>query len=714
MKFNLFLNVFWRSLVCLCILDTVSSLNNFAISSSALDETQIQVLGIIVDVDTRPDIEGLQYTLTAIKDIPWRVPSFVGFPGQSTLPNLPDDSILKAELRGPQFGNNVVTLSTSPNQAFEVGRIRVPGDYTLFNIRLEDSEGNILLRRDETLPPVKANVIEELLATEITSRPLTANEIDELNVAFDEDSFQILNFTVGLTFGSNSVNIELPVVVPVQFDNPQEVIRLQARVNSNKPKRFEELNIPNLSIVGFQLAQPPSSREQLIELPAINGVIIIPGDIAFLNQFFSVLLQTTNLAPEGAGLDVFNATASITLPFGQDNIADTGDDPLRLANIENSDTQSSQPLLDENDSDTIFSSKTNDAQFLVEGLKEGAHIVNFDITGDLFVPTLGETVPVEGNAAGIVEVKNPTFDVVLSHPNIVREGEPYSLFATVTNISNAPANFFNLNLNTRGLSGASLAEGETEVKMIESISPGQAETVEYKLIAGVTGEVTGTVFLADEGINGSFILTTGVGDTGIPLSADTLLLPDAISNLPRNPDISFAAIRLLGQAYSVATAPAGSLPSNIDRINKSYVFERGGSLGIIGAHSAFGQNSFQTAIEIVMDYFGADIIRLDELIASGQEDIVSQILLENDIQAFDSLRRQADAGENLTKTLAKLITPTLESIPLAQMQLEWAESYASRPAHLSFGISSQGPPVNLQIIDEIDNITGQSAIEETV
>ena len=622
--------------------------------------------------------------------------------------------MVKAEFRGPQFGSEIISLVTTPNQAFEVGSIRVPGDYTLFNVRVEDADGNVLLERDPSLPPIQINVIEELLATSVTSRALTAEEITDLGIVFDDENFQVLNFSVGLTFGSNEVNIDLPVATPIDFFDPRNLRDLNAELAKITTDRLETLQIPNLQLMGFELKLPPRRILPELNLPPISGVIIIPGDIAFLNQFFSVFIQTTNLAPDGSGLEVLNATAAISLPLGEDDIEETGDDPLRLAETIESGIQSILPLIDENDVDTIFPSKTNSAQFLVEGLREGSHVMDFDITGDVFIPSLGEAIPIEGFASGIVEVKNPTFDVILAHPNIVREGEAYSIFATVTNTSISPANFFSLNINSRGLSGARLAEDETGMKMVETIPAGESETFEFNMIANITGEVTGTVFLADEGINGSFILTTGVGDTGIPLSADTLVLPIATKYLPEEPDITFATVRMLGQAYSVATAPAGTLPSNIPRINQSYVFDRGGNLGFAGVHTAFGQGTTRTAQDIVMDYFGADILRLNELIDQGVEFPGGASKLEQDIRAFDVLRRAADAGHNLTNTLADMLLPEVETQTLAEFQRSWAETFASRPAHLSFGVSSQGPPVLISVTDSSDNTTGQLNLDDEI
>ena len=75
-------------------------------------------------------------------------------------------------------------------------------------------------------------------------------------------------------------------------------------------RAFDAIDIPNFSLSGFQLHPPPEIEEQEgLELPPINGVIVIPGNIGFLNQFFSVILQATNIAPEGSDLVLRQAKA---------------------------------------------------------------------------------------------------------------------------------------------------------------------------------------------------------------------------------------------------------------------------------------------------------------------------------------------------------------------------------------------------------------------
>ncbi len=46
-------------------------------------------------------------------------------------------------------------------------------------------------------------------------------------------------------------------------------------------------------------------------------------------------------------------------------------------------------------------------------------------------------VPIRGRAAGAVLVRNPTFTLTFTHPDVVNAGEPYTLDVTVTNTSDA-------------------------------------------------------------------------------------------------------------------------------------------------------------------------------------------------------------------------------------------------------------------------------------
>jgi hypothetical protein len=676
-----------------------------AARAQALGTGQILLRGLQVDVDTRPDVEGLQTSMTAVKDIPTGVVSFVGLPGSALAPSIPAGALVRAQLSGPSFGAGAVPIAGAPNAGLALPIFAVPGRHEIRNVRLEDAAGNVLLVRDPALPTIEIEVIEKLLVTQVTSRELTLEEIREKGIVIDEDNFTALNFVVGLTLGSERITIELPVIVPLTGAGLAELEPPRFPVLGSTAAALRKIDIPNFSLTGFRLRVPP--EEEGIDrrlIPPIDGVIIIPGSIGFLNQFFSVIVQATNAGPEGSGLVVRDAHAVIDLPKGEDEIRPSGDDPLRVAETQ-AGTFEELPLVDAAGSDDISPQATHSAEFLVEGLREGTHPVRFDLAGDLFVPALGRSVAVEGAAVGVVQVRNPTFSVVLAHPDVVRAGEEYSLFATVTNTSARIANLFRLELPARSLSGTSLAPGEQAVRTLETLLPGDSASFEFRMVSRTTGQVTGTAFVADEGVSGSFVITHGVGDAGIPLSPDTLVLPQTVDFLPDDPDLVFAAVRALGMAYSVATAPAGALPPEVARVSRDHVFERAVKLAQAGLHAQFGEDGFAATQDVLLDWLGNDLGRLEVLFP---EDTEAQAAEAADTRAFDGLLRATDAGRDLGEVAGGVLGGALAQRSLAQIQAEMAELFASRPAHLSFGASARGSPVLLELRDDAGNRLGRA------
>src|SRR5262249_48415610 len=142
------------------------------------------------------------------------VATFVGSPVDASARSAPPGALVKADLTGPTFGSAVVPIAGPPNQLLELPLLRAPGDHFLTNVRLEDALGNVLLRRDPTREPIVVNVIDQLLVTQVTSRPLSLDEIQQKGISIDADNFTVLNFAVALTLGSEKVQIEFPAVIP--------------------------------------------------------------------------------------------------------------------------------------------------------------------------------------------------------------------------------------------------------------------------------------------------------------------------------------------------------------------------------------------------------------------------------------------------------------------------------------------------------------------
>lgn len=540
------------------ILGTLST-----VAAQFLARVEIPIYPLGVDVDTRPDLPGIQYSMSALKRVPIYIRTIVGNHAAQKTPTLPAGTMVRASLSGPSFTEADAQLTAIPGGMFELPTLSIPGEYRLTDIRLVAADGSILSSRSLILDIVSITVIDELLVTSVSSRPLTADEINERGISIDEDNFTTLSFAIGMLVASEPVEIEVPIAFPTGQSAADEGGGGAEILDTSS---FERLGIPNLSVSGFSLSRPvDQDGGGGSGSNVINGLMIIPGNIAFLNQFFSVLVVATNIAPDGSGIFLENTQATIALPFGDDAIYDggEGDDPLRVAETDPQGIQTTLALLADDGEDNLRPQQSVAAEFLVEGLREGTHVVQFEIQGDLVTPGFEQATPLLGVATGVVQVRNPTFAISLSHPEVVRQAESYRLFAVVTNTSTSPANYFRLSLDANGLMGARLADGEIPSRETDVLLPGQSIALDFAMIAETTGEVRATVFLADPGISGSFLLRTGVGDTGIPLSPDTLILPRIVDELPSEPDIAFAATRLLGQAYSVATAPAGTLPPGV-------------------------------------------------------------------------------------------------------------------------------------------------------
>ena len=175
----------------------------------------------------------------------------------------------------------------------------------------------------------------------------------------------------------------------------------------------------------------------------------------------------------------------------------------------------------------------------------------FNIAGTLHGLPIGP-VQVTGRAAGSVLVRNPSFTLTFTHPDTVAAGERYSLDVTVTNTSASPANFVSLNLFSQNVSGATVVGDGS--RQIDSIPAGDSASVSFDLVSRITGKVTAATLDSDENVQGRFSLKSAVGELGVPVSPDSLILPSEANALPA--DVRSAVLGLLGKAWAVATAPA--------------------------------------------------------------------------------------------------------------------------------------------------------------
>ncbi|MEK7286521.1 MAG: carboxypeptidase-like regulatory domain-containing protein [Nitrospirota bacterium] len=374
-----------------------------------------------------------------------------------------------------------------------------------------------------------------------------------------------------------------------------------SEVSTFKIPNLPDPEIPNLSITQMDFKTVIDNPKIVPPLPPLSGFIVIPGQIGFLHQFFEAQLVVLQNAPDGTPLVVRDLMAKIVLPVGKDLSPGTeeapGDDPLRIARQKGKENTRTLPIVKLGTTQNrLAAQQRGNALFLIEGLKEGTHDLLFEITG-MLEGLPGGPVSVMATAHGSVLVRDPTFTITLSHPKTVRAGEEYTLYAVVTNTSDAVANLVSVKLEKNSVSGATLLS--SEIQQTNTIEPRSSATFIYKLRSRITGQVTATTFPTAEGLIGRFALHTGVGDLSIPLSPDTIILPNHAYRLPSS--VTDPAIGVLGLAYSVATAPAGALPKGMSRIPKKIVEEKAEVLGRAGLRLILGMPLTEVLKELLAD-----------------------------------------------------------------------------------------------------------------
>lgn len=387
------------------------------------------------------------------------------------------EAFIEATFRGPSFPARRIVGQV--NQALLLPPLNLVGDYQLDNIRLVDAATGAT--KMEGVPSsVPVRVFDEVLISRVTSRPLTLVEIQDRGIVIDDANFRVVEFEVGFVLDGKTIPVKFPVITPTFRQSTEIISRAEleeklaeaALLNQEiastvtLPPELEQSQL-NIQITGINFQEADVGEQGLaLSIPPIPALMVIPGNIGFLNQFFSVQIFTENGAPGGSGLSVNNVQAKLVLPPGPDRIASTnynqpGDDPLRFARVgADKIVQPTQPVVrpgadgKSGTSDDILRlqpGESGQGEFLVEGLQEGLHVMDLDLTADLEGLAAG-VVKIKGKAAGSVLVRNPKFSLAFSHPRTIRSGEPYEASVTILNTGITPANLVRVSLPATALS----------------------------------------------------------------------------------------------------------------------------------------------------------------------------------------------------------------------------------------------------------------------
>ena len=518
--------------------------------------------------------------------------------------------VVRGDLSGPEVPQAIV-LETVPGGAFLLPGFQQEGDYRLENIRLVDAATSQVLSTAE--PSLAILHVRQILLASATVRTLSLAELQARGITFSAENFQAFNFAVGFAFGDQIVKIELPIVYSgygtVQpLDKPRVILDGLPSDVAHAVSRWQPPQI-----VPFRLEQADQSanlrageeEDEDLHLP-LFGAIVLPGTVSYLNQFFEAKLVVANGAPAGSNARLEQILAGLRLP--PNNVLRVAATSPAVA------AGQSLPVTAASGARILFPGEQGTAAWTVEGLAAGTHTLQMDISANLTRPGR-DPFPLLTRIQAAIEVVDARFNLTFSHPDVVREGEGYSLFVTVTNLSRATQNLITVDLDEQHLTGAHRYDPTDNLRRtIQTLAPGQAETLEYRLVSDLDGKVVATTFQSTSSAGqGTIHLRTGVGELGIPLSPATLILPRFSERLPG--DLLRAETRFLGLAYSLAVAPAALTPQGLPRVIKSDVERRAIDFAQAGMRTYLHEPLLEALEVLALDSLGnrQPLAEIDEL-----------------------------------------------------------------------------------------------------
>ena len=598
---------------------------------------------------------------------------------------------IEAEISGPGLPRTITTPDLDGGEELPKDPLILPlpglnaaGDYELSNIRIVCGGRAVM----GVLPEAATlKVIDQVLVTKLVTRPLTLDELREKGIEITSRDYTGFQFSLALRLESEVVNLDFPVV----FDRKGVVVPQPIDTREMDPTRkVETPNVPRPPAMIVPLMLLPEGEADAgpkapLTLPngepvRIPSVLVIPGNVGYLKQFFSAVVYVANGTPLGSRLFVRDIKGKIQLPPGDDLAPGNADDPLYLAKRIGEDVPPAErPILGvgpdeapgtEDDVSVFAPGEQGQAEWVLVGNGEGFHKIDIALGATLDGLPTGP-VKVKGAATGGVLVRNPYFDVTFTVPSVVRDGERFKASITLNNIGQGDAQNVQIELDAARMSGLQLLSDAGQ--SVPRIAAGEAHAFEYEFKSLRTGKVVATYlrFDPDAGVDvrGRVDFTIGVTDEGVPLSPDTLVLPASVNLLPG--PVSYAAMRVLGQAWSIANAPRGSLPARITRITRDQVEQKALALAEAGLRVTLRDEgdrelALQEALrDLVLDFWGGEPVD----------------------PGFDRLLRESEAGRALTEALGAALAPAADAAGgAAAFERALAEVASSGPDFLSLSV----------------------------
>ncbi len=375
--------------------------------------------------------------------------------------------------------------------------------------------------------------------------------------------------------------------------------------------------------------------------PVIPAALVIPAGFGVLHQFFAVVLNVSNNAPDGAQIRLQNISATLGSPLA-----------MRVAKITPPVAVGQAVPISDKTTGAIFlvAQAEGSAEWSLEALRPGTHTLNVSIRATYTAPNQPD-IPLKGTVAASIVVSDPRFQVNFVHPDNVRKGEPYIAYAFITNTSpslqTVMVDTHEISICSTGLYTNNICRIDGDPAPQLTLATGETKLVSYHLQSSLTGHVFAAAANADSGVSASVQLTMGVSASGVPLSPATLVLPYYSKFLDSN--LINAQLALLGIGYSLATAPLTPRTALLPRVLRDDVFQRAQDI------ARAGQRIFIARHDVTRDDPAEDRdaifhLSLDLL---GNIERLDQVSTSADLRDWDDLRRLDDNGRAAGAAMAR-------------------------------------------------------------
>ena len=654
----------------------------------------LAIRGLSLEVDTSRPI------VTAI-DVPAAVQTIFGGKTNDEAPPAPDLLAL-GDLSGPGI-DTPITLSTQPGRQFQLPPLHQTGDYVLQNIRLADRDGRFL---QQAVPSFASINVSDVFKTNIRVRQLTPDELRARGINVDSRNFDVFDVTIVVAIRDGEVvEVPYPIIVDrrtreiISAPGPTEQ-QLPRPTLPGPPPRFQPPDVFTVAMtedLGEGGGLPPAGapeRNLSRPRPTIPAAIVLPAGFGVLHQFFSVILNVSNNAPQGASIVLDSITATMDAPLA-----------MRVAKIEPPVAVGQPvPIRDKSSGNPLLVAQAEgSADWSLEALKAGTHTVTITIRATYKAENQPD-IPLKAVAQAAIAVSDPRFQFNFVHPDNVRKDETYTAYAFITNTS---ASQQLIVVDTHEIPTCANNQYSNNICRVEgdpapqiTLAAGETKSIAYKLKTSLTGHAFAGAVSSEAGVDGSIRFDMGVSEHGIPLSAATLVLPYYAQFLP--PALVQAHLGFFGLGYSLATAPLSPRTAQLPRILRTDLFQRAQDLARAGQRIFVARRDLshddptedrEPIFHLALDLLG-NVERLDRLANApdlrewDQFRLMEQSARTASAAIADEMKRVGLAGgRSLTQLVDDFATATSTRSPYA---LAVVHGVPAAGASRSYALSVKG------------------------